>query len=195
MEFQRDEVIADDLLVIFLSGHGLKDEQTGEFFYVGADARFEDLMQRQFADCLSFSDFSSFSKLGCRKLVVLDTCHSGAITADLGEDLKAALRILQDDMMFTLTSSAGTEESVELREKKLGRFTYRLLEALEGQADRTTGNKNGTNSFREVVDYVTKWIDDDSANDVYLQTPTAGPKELLEIADFPLSSVEPDSNR
>jgi WD40 repeat protein len=183
----RPEVSPDDLLVIFMSGHGLRDEETGNYYYVGVDARYEDLVAHRFGRCLSLADLAPLADIPCRKLVVLDTCHAGAINPDLTRQLKSALRMLQDDMFFTLTASDGNEEAVELREKRLGRFTYRLLEALRGEADRQTGNKDGIVTFSEVIAYVKQKVQADSAAELYAQHPTAGPRELLEVADFPLT--------
>jgi uncharacterized caspase-like protein len=186
----RHEVTPDDVLVVFMSGHGLRDEQTGEYYYVGVDSRYDDLIERRYGSCLSLADLAPLADVPCRKLVVLDTCHAGAINPDLTRELKSALRMLQDDMIFTLTASEGHEEAVELRERKLGRFTNRLLEALRGDADRQQGNRDGVASFREVTAYVQKSVRRDSEKDVYVQNPTAGPRELLEVADFPLTAVQ-----
>ena len=184
----RNDVSPDDLLVIFMSGHGIRDEHTGSYYYVGHDARYADLMSEQYADCLSFSDFSRFANIPCRKLVILDTCHAGAINADQTRELKSALRLLQDDMMFTLTASQGSEEAAELREKRLGRFTYRLIQALEGAADRT-GNRDGVVSLGETIAFVKQSVRMDSASDFPKQIPTAGPTDLLEFADFNLTQA------
>ncbi|MEZ6117709.1 MAG: caspase family protein [Pirellulaceae bacterium] len=176
--------------VIFLSGHGLRDPANGDYLYVGADARYEDLMSQRYGDCISFSDLSQFADIPCRKLVILDTCHAGAINLDQRRELKSALRMLQDDMIFTLTASQGNEEAVELREKKLGRFTNRLLEALNGAADASDGNSDGVTSFSEVISYVKRTVRQDSQQDTYQQEPAAGPTELLRYTDFPLTSSQ-----
>lgn len=186
----KSEVSPDDLIVIFLSGHGLRDAASGDYLYVGADARYEDLMSQRYGDCISFSDLSQFADIPCRKLVILDTCHAGAINLDQRRELQSALRMLQDDMIFTLTASQGNEEAVELREQKLGRFTHRLLESLHGAADTNDGDRNGVTSFKEVISYVKRTVRQDSQQDTYQQEPAAGPVALLKYADFPLTSLQ-----
>ena len=47
------------------------------------------------------------------KLVLLDTCHSGAIQPLRSRDLKAAVRGLQEDMVVTLAATTGSEQSAE----------------------------------------------------------------------------------
>src|SRR5690606_14177355 len=92
---QMSQVVSpDDLLVIYLTGHGLRDAEQGDYYYVSADAKLSDLLSGQYADCLSFSDFARiFADIPCRKLVILDTCHSGALLPLDQRELKAALRV------------------------------------------------------------------------------------------------------
>jgi WD40 repeat protein len=186
-ETLRRQVSPDDVLVIFLSGHGLRDRQTERYYYLTSESRYRDVMAGQYADCMSFEDFSVFADVPCRKLVILDTCHSGAIQPLQQRQLKAALRALQDDLVFTLTASEGSQEAIESRERRLGRFTYRLLEGLGGVADRQGGNSDGVVSWPELVSYVQTSVLSDSAGDANQQFPTAGPSELLEVVQLPLA--------
>ena len=186
----RRRVSADDLLVVFLSGHGVRDPDTREYFYVAANARFDDIKAQRYGDCLSFADFGVFSDIPCRKLVILDTCHAGAIQQPLRQrDLKAALRALQDDVVLTLTASEGSQEAFEEKEKGLGRFTARLIEALEGSADQQAlgGDDDGIVTLNEAISYVKQTVADDSSNQDDLQYPTAGPVDLLEYVRIPLT--------
>jgi uncharacterized caspase-like protein len=186
-------VSPDDLLVIYLSGHGLRDADHGGYYYVSADAKLSDLLSGQYADCLSFSDFAAmFADIPCRKLVILDTCHSGAVLPLDQRELKAALRVLQDDLMFTLTATEGGQEAVEDRQKRLGRFTFHLLEGLRGAADQVAGDGNHEVSLQELVRYVKLSVSSESSTDTSgpRQFPTAGPLELLEHAEVPLTTVD-----
>lgn len=186
----ENSVRPDDLLVIFLSGHGVRDPLAGGYYYVTADADYGNIRSGQLADCLSFENFSVFAKIPCRKLVILDTCHSGAIQPLEQRELKAALRALQDDVFLTLSATEGGQEAVEERSRRFGRFTFRLLEALRGSADEAStgvGNGDGRVTLQEVVRYVQRTVASDSARDSHSQFPTAGPDDLLEIADVPLT--------
>ncbi len=174
-------VSPDDLLVIYLSGHGVQSPQTGEYYYVTADADYADVLAGDLDDCLAFSDLAVFAAVPCRKVVVLDTCHGGAIEPLAQRELKAAVRFLQDDLLLTLTASAGDQEAIE------GRFAGRLLEALAGAADREDGNHDGVSSFSEVVAYVQRTVAGDSLADPVTQLPTAGPRELLPYVAFPIT--------
>jgi hypothetical protein len=186
-----EAVRPDDLLVIFLSGHGVRDPLAGGYYYVTADADYDDIRSGRFVNCLSFEDFGQFGAIPCRKLVILDTCHSGAIQPLEQRELKAALRALQEDVFLTLSATEGGQEAVEERTKRFGRFTFRLLEGLRGAADQTTGNRDGQVSLPEIVAYVQRTVAADSARDAQGQFPTAGPSELLELVNVPLTLVPP----
>jgi hypothetical protein len=186
----KRDVSPDDLLVVFLSGHGVRDPNTRRYFYVTANARFSDIKAERYEDCISFADFGIFSDIPCRKLVILDTCHGGAIQQlPRQRDLKAALRALQDDVVLTLTASEGDQEALEEKEKRLGRFTARLIEAFEGLADRQAqgGDNDGIVTLSEAIAYVKRTVADDAAGDPQQQYPTAGPVDLLEYVRVPLT--------
>lgn len=184
----REQVSPDDLLVLFLSGHGVRDRQSDRYYFLTADTRFGDVMARRYGDCLAFEDFTAqLAEVPCRKLVVLDTCHSGAVQPLRQQQLKAALRALQDDLAFTLTASEGDQEAVETRERRLGRFTSRLIEALEGRADQQGGDRDGIVTLDEAIEYVKRTVMADSAADPERQYPTAGPGQLLPYVRLPLT--------
>ena len=104
-------------------------------------------------------------------------------------DLKAALRWLQDDMILTLTASEGNEEAAEEKEKRLGRFTSFLLEGLQGKADKS---QDGVVTLNEIVGFVTKAMSDSSLKDGFVQSPTAGPSDLMRVVKIPLARTLQD---
>ena len=181
-------VSPDDLVIMYLCGHGLRDRSTNEWYFVTADARFRDLMSDQYADCIAFSDLAALSQLPCRKLAILDSCHSGAVQPLMRrEDLKSALRFLQDDLVLTLTASEGDEEAAEQREKRLGRFTAALSDALRGAASDLDSDPR-TVSLNELIRYVSQRVADESAQADVAQHPTASPAYLLRTLEIPLTS-------
>ena len=101
--------------------------------------------------------------------------------------------------MLTLTASEGNQEAVEERDRRLGRFTSRLLEALAGSADSSSqgGNGDGLVTLQETIQYVTEKVSSDSAQDADSpqQFPTAGPVDLLEFVRLPLTrSTSPSTS-
>ncbi|MEM9364857.1 MAG: caspase family protein [Planctomycetota bacterium] len=177
----------DDLVVMFLVGHGLRDRLTGRWYFVPADARLRDLMNDQYQDCLAMDDLAVFGDLPCRKILILDACHSGAIQADLrGDDLRAIVRVLEQDRVLTLSASEGQEEAAEVAEAGLGRFTNRLLKALSGEAD-LDGDRQV--SLAETVRYVRETVVAESTAEGLAQHPTASPIELINRLAIPLTQT------
>jgi len=174
-------VSPDDLLVIFLSGHGVQGRGDAGYQFVTADARYADVIGERYGDCLSMADLSLFADIPCRKLVILNTCHGGAVQPLFHRELKSAVRALQDDLLLTLAASGGEQEAVE------GRFARRLLEALGGAGDI---DGDGRVSFAETVAFVERTVAADSASEEIRQSPSAGPKELLPYVAFPLAGSD-----
>lgn len=54
LESELRDVQADDLIVLFVSGHGLVDEATDQYYFVTANASYSDLVRQNYRDCLSF---------------------------------------------------------------------------------------------------------------------------------------------
>ncbi|MBZ5585777.1 MAG: tetratricopeptide repeat protein [Acidobacteriia bacterium] len=86
------------------------------------------------------------------KILLTDSCHSGAITPDDSQNLNTTLSSLQKSL-FSLTASRDRERSFESPDLEGGHgvFTYYLVKGLEGAAD-TSGD--GIVSADELAEYV-----------------------------------------
>jgi WD40 repeat protein len=147
------EAVPDDLLVIFLAGHGIADLKTKQYYFIGHQFDLMNLKRGDWTGCISWKDFRILDDVPCRKLAILDTCHSGAIQEPRSRNLKEAVRALEDDVVFTLTATTGDQLAAENSEWGHGVFTKSLLEALDGQAD-TQGNRDGVVTLNEAARYV-----------------------------------------
>jgi WD40 repeat protein len=177
----KDRAQPDDLVVFFLAGHGLMDEATQKYYYVGHDFTLADLDRKNYKDCLSWDDFAALADVPCRKLVFLDTCHSGALQPSRSRDLKAAVRELQSDVIFSVTASTGEQRAAEKAEWRHGAFTRCLLEALAGAADQS---RDGVVRLDEIVPYVKDAVEKLTSGH---QTPTAAPDEILPFTAIPMT--------
>jgi len=175
----------DDLLILFLAGHGIRDDQTQQYYYLSYDFKYADLQRGTYSGCLSWSDFQLLADIPCRKLAILDTCHSGAIQPMRSANLKMAIRALQEDIVFTVSASAGHEKAAEDKNLGHGVFTKCLLEALAGKADRSG---DGVVALDEVVTYVQECVPKLTGQ---RQNPTAGPREILGYISLPLTKTRP----
>ncbi len=194
----KDRAQPDDLVVFFLAGHGIVDEATDKYYYVGHDFTLADLDRKVYKDCLSWDDFAALADVPCRKVVLLDTCHSGAIQPLRSRDLKTAVRELQSDVIFSVTASTGEQRAAEKAEWHHGAFTRCLLEALAGQGARSKERGAGSTgqgtvipsgrativTLDQIVPYVKDAVEKLTSGG---QTPTAAPDEILPFTSIPLT--------
>lgn len=121
-----------DWFVVFLSGHGYAEMQTGEvckpgsFFFLCADT------DRKKAETHLSSQtlHDALATIRCAKLVILDCCHSGDVrnynpARDLSRESVAPL---------ILSSCKGDQFALEPRTGKHGFFTQSLLDVLGDSA-------------------------------------------------------------
>ena len=191
-EDQLRDVQADDLIVLFVSGHGLVDKTTDQYYFVTANARYSDLVRQNYRDCLSFRELMSWVDVPCRKIAILDTCHSGAIQPLDSENLKTAIRSLQGDMVLTLTASEGNQLAAEYRGAQASLFTGAIEKTLQRFQDT---NSNGLLDWHELVQQVRSLVSQQSLAGTVPQYPTAGPKDLLEVTELPLALPRPQAVR
>lgn len=174
----------DDLLVIFLAGHGVLDAAGEEYHFVCHGARMSDLEADEFSGTICWDDFNLLSEVPCRKLVFLDTCHSGAVER-LRQRYKSLMRTFQEDMIITVAASAAEEPSQEHPDWAHGAFTKSLLEALSGRADDLP--RDGEVTLSEIVDYVKSAVKT-LTNDQ--QHPTAAPSDLFPFVSRGVTRVQ-----
>jgi len=155
-------VSKESLVLIFFAGHGEvpKSGQTGadQGFLLPYDAQAKSLA----ATAVQMDQFNNtIKKIRARSTVIItDACKSGTI-GDLGSRAERPRGIAAGDIAeteandyqstFILTAAAPTQSSLEFDELKHGIFTYYLLEALAGKADR---DENGLVTAGELYQYV-----------------------------------------
>jgi uncharacterized caspase-like protein len=189
VEKLRREARPDDLLVIFFAGHGEVDTRTQTYHFICHDARVSTLLDG--SATISWNDFELLADIPCRKLALLDTCHSGAIQG-IRQEHKLAIREFQENVIFTVAAAAGDEGSLEAEEWGHGAFTKSLLDALSGRADTTA---DGVVTLDELVTYVGRAVPELTSSKGYLQHPTAAPEELLQLVVLPVTEVPKTAGR
>jgi uncharacterized caspase-like protein len=149
----KDEA-GQDLAVILFSGHGAIIDDRFYLLPYGVDARTPADLK---ASAISANDFhdevAELAKRG-RVLVLLDTCHSGAVTGDgsaLASNADLLRAIISASNVTVLTSSTTNEFSREDEKWNNGAFTKVLLDALGKDADE---NHDGLISMSELTHYV-----------------------------------------
>jgi uncharacterized caspase-like protein len=142
LEWLRRQTKPRDVAVLFLSGHGFRDEFDDYYFlpYDGDPLKAE-------ISTVSGDDVRRFlRKVSGKTVLFLDTCYSGALrtTGTKGEldslpDTDRFANQLADaeSGVIVFASSTGKQLSHERDEWKNGAFTKALLEGLAGRADFT----------------------------------------------------------
>lgn len=137
-----------DHLVLFLAGHGLRDE-AGKFYFATSDTDLADIG----ATALPFAELATlFETTQARVTVLIDACHSGAVgtgafaTSDQAVSGLAGLK----SNITILAASKGREFSEEKAEVGGGVFTYALEKVLASERQRYDRNGNGRLEASEV---------------------------------------------
>jgi len=176
----REAARPDDLLVVFLAGHGEIGDDN-RYYFVGHELKIDDFRRGEYGDCISWDDFRALFDIPCHKLALIDTCHAGALQPESSRRLKQAVRAFQEDVIFTITASTGDQRSQERSSWGHGAFTKCLLEGLAGSADES---QDGVVTVSELVAHVHQAVARLTDGQ---QTPTAAPDELLPYIWLPLS--------
>lgn len=91
------------------------------------------------------------------KILLTDSCHSGAITPEDTAQLNQTLSTLQKSL-FSLTASRDREQSFESADLRHGVFTYYVVKGLSGEADSLP--RDGVVSADELAEYVRTQVRD-----------------------------------
>jgi hypothetical protein len=141
---------ADDLLLIFIAGHGAPDPFAPQnLYFLAHDTNVDDMA----GTALAMKEFQKYleQNVRARRLVLLvDTCHSAGLTGSGGEatrgvgnnpvSLYIEKMLYQEEGKAVITSSDVNELSQESTRWGNGHgvFTHFLLEGLQGKADANT---------------------------------------------------------
>jgi WD40 repeat protein len=136
----------DDILVVYLSGHGTTGPD-GEYWYLTREARSTDLSDPQVrkASGVSSAELTEWIKAVpvTKQVMILDTCAAGAAAARLTEvralssdQVRAIARLKDRTGLHVLMGSAADAVSYEASRYGQGLLTYALLEGMRGAALR-----------------------------------------------------------
>jgi len=180
----------EDVIFLFVAGHGIKHRQSGSYYFMPADADFDTVLSKG----LRMSDFEESIKIlsqNVNKIIVaMDTCHSGALEVGMrgggeSEDLAAAMNAASG--LYILSASKAGEVSMESDAFKLksgsaghGAFTFTMVEALQGKADY---DKDNNVSLNEVFQFVSRQVP-------RLTNGQQHPYFRMQGTDLPLVSLE-----
>jgi WD40 repeat protein len=154
----------EDSVVLFISGHGLHDDdQSATYYYLTSGADLGDLPR----SAARFEDIEGLLQgIAPRaKLFLMDTCESGE--AGQGESIRDALaqrdRWIYNDLVrrsgaVVLSSCRGSEASYEFDDLQNGAFTAAIKDCLSGAGRGADIDRDGSISSRELQIYVAQRV-------------------------------------
>jgi formylglycine-generating enzyme required for sulfatase activity/uncharacterized caspase-like protein len=168
-----DSRAKDDLVLLFFSGHGIKDDG-GRLYFASRSTRKnakENLIKSTAVPASFVHDIMNNSRAK-RQAIILDCCFSGAFDPGLQakDDGSVDLRTqLGAEGRVVLTSSSSTQYSFEQQGSDLSIYTRYLVEGIETGAGDI--NSDGFVSILELHDY--------AASKVQQEAPAMTPKIIV----------------
>lgn len=135
-QYRNEDIQPNDVLLVFISSHGIIG--TGDRFKIlptGYDSRYGDRFTIDYQDDV----IDPLSQVGCKKIILIDACHSGAsgsrsaTAADTRRSEMVARINASAPGLSTLASCKSFEMSYEDDSWQNGAFTEAILEALQNR--------------------------------------------------------------
>lgn len=153
------QITADDILLVFLSGHGQVTSAFGEIDFGFASSE-KLLLEKNKLISYKQHILSPIKELPCKCLIFIDACQTGSITgqkANENEQIQKQLSEIQKQIIntpasiITFSSSSNNESSWEDNQWNHGAFTKAIIDGFGGVADK---NRDSFISLQELADYV-----------------------------------------
>ena len=167
-----------DYIVLYVSGHGLKIGN--EYFMIPADG--DPKISTTLVAWSEIRNWLSSARLG-KKIVLFDTCHSGAVFQHGQNRRRLVQQAAEDDGIYVLSAAAADAAAYEVSSLGNGVFTYIVQQGLEGPADMG----DGVVSFEELAFYVARGVRQLSSARRIRMEPNV--PILNQDMDFPLADV------
>jgi len=211
----REEARSGDVLLVYLSGHGVSvSGEKDSYYYLTADARSLNLENDAALRSLSVVSSSELRQwLGAKNMplkevLILDTCAAGAANQELAKlaekrevppDQRRAMEFLKDATgTVILMGSAADKPSYEASRYGQGLLTYALLDGMRGRAVAAGGQLKVSGWFlnaSEEVPVLAASIGGIQKPQIAAPEGTGFPVALLDAADeakIPLAAIKPE---
>ncbi len=199
----KKDARAGDLLVVFIAGHGVAYDN--EYYFVPPDERLKKdaVSDQEFIRSIGvpWQVLMKLRDVPCKKLVMLDTCHSGSavMRSDVVNQHKRMNRPLRDASILVISATREGQQAIGNR-KSGGYFTQCVLAGLtgkaDGQGDANNPDANPADSeveALELVHYVTKEVFEQTRG-TKAQTPMHSPEMLFRSIPIPLTICPPPAS-
>ena len=152
----------DDVALLYISGHGVKDAQLDLYFAACNTRKQGGDLVRSTAVAASFVRDRIRESKAKRQVIILDCCFSGAIDDRLpkGDETINLEFLLGEEGRVILTSSSSIQYSFAQREGALSLYTHYLVEGIRTGAADTSGD--GAISVQELHNYASRKVQEES---------------------------------
>ncbi len=120
----------NDTFLFYVASHGVRSQDDGRFLLIPSDVA--DVSSWQALGRAAIDEttlIGALSRIRARNaLLFLDTCYSGAVTAD------ALANVGHETGRYLLAASSSIQEALDSYDSRNGVFVYAVREALEGRA-------------------------------------------------------------
>lgn len=159
----------DELVVLYLSGHGAYDREDGQLYYVTTDTKADRIQQTALEASFVTDQLEKCSAR--RKVLLLDCCFSGSAVQGFrskGASQSATAPVVEAGGVHVITASQHWEQAFTTDADQPSQFTRAIVEGLHtGQADLDgDGQVSANDLFRHISRDLRK------APDGRRQTPT-----------------------
>lgn len=182
----------NDPVLIYLSGHGLRDERDFYFIPYGVEDNFNKNALSQPVLKRNIAKLSKTNKI----FILLDSCHSGAVDLEgIQQEIASFDKIKHQlgDNIFILAAASGNQEAqdqfeFEGKRANNGLFAYVVLKGLNGKARLVDDN---IISNQRLGDYVQQKIDEITENQTrYNQKARFQQLKAGDILNFDITQYE-----
>lgn len=147
---------SEDLILLFFSGHGLKDERR-DLYFAASNTR-KHLVQSTAFEARKLDNFLKYSRPR-QQVVILDCCYSGAFGAKDDGDMGLKAQLAAEGRVV-LTSTSAVDCAFEDKESELSVYTRYLVEGIEkGTAD---SNGDGFITVDELHEFASRKVKETS---------------------------------
>ncbi|MEC4817087.1 MAG: ABC transporter substrate-binding protein [Scytonema sp. PMC 1069.18] len=151
----------DDLILLYFSGHGIKDESGRLYFATRSTHKNEKggLVQATAVPANFVQEIMRTKGRSKRQVVILDCCFSGAFAEDMVVKDDGSVDVINQlggEGRAVLTSSTSTQYSFEQKGSDLSIYTRYLVEGIETGAADT--NDNGVITVDELHEYAKRKV-------------------------------------
>lgn len=147
---------ANDLLLLYISTHGIIDFD--DYFFIPSDGEIDNVLGTGISSTTLIQALGKASGTGVKVLMIIDTCHAGAVGFDISK---------YKGEFSCLLSCSPVEYSYEYFHIEHGFFTNYLIKGLEGEASEN----NEVITLIDLYDYVYKNVQREAKKQKKYQNP------------------------